>query len=236
MHQDMNSSFLVESSHEAQHIKYEQALQKIKELETYVDALAKHSLSLEKKLIEAEETDEGSMPIAYPMSIALFYENGRSLSEEQVIKETVTPKGNLFAVVLTLPEDAAYLRLDPGESPCVIRNLSIDPPLEISAENGIALDSGIMVFGVADPNIRLKREGGFHAGGKLALSFEYECLFQNRQNGLIGRLAADCQTESMELHALQQELDAIHTSTSWKITRPLRTLKSFLLYLREHRT
>ncbi len=60
MNQDMNSSFLEESRHEVQHIKYEQALQKIKELETYVDALAKRSLSLEKKLLEAKETDEES--------------------------------------------------------------------------------------------------------------------------------------------------------------------------------
>ncbi len=60
MNRDLNSSFLEESSHEVQHIKYELALQKIKELETYVDALAKRSLSLEKKLLEAKEADEGS--------------------------------------------------------------------------------------------------------------------------------------------------------------------------------
>lgn len=235
MNQDMNGSFLEGSDREAQHGKYEQALQKIKELEAYVDALAKHSLSLEKKLLEAEENDEESAPIAYPMSISLFYENGRGLSEEQVIKETVTPKGNLFTAVLKLPEDAAYLRLDPGDDPCVIRNLIIDPPLEMSAENGITLDSGIMVFGASDPNIGLKREGGFHAGEKITLSFEYECLFQNRQHGFIGTMAADCQTESRKLHALQQELDAMRSSTSWKITRPIRTLKSLFLYLHEHR-
>ncbi len=152
-----------------------------------------------------------------------------------MIKETVTPKGNLFAAVMKLPEDATYLRLDPGESPCVIRNLTTDPPLDMSAENGAMLDSGIMVFGASDPNIGLKREGGFHAGEKITLSFEYECLFQDRQHDLISTLAADCQTESRELHALQQELDAMRSSTSWKITQPIRTLKSLLLYLREHR-
>lgn len=235
MNQDMNSSSLERSSHETQNAEYEAALQRIKELEAYVDALAKHSLSLEKKLLEAEENDEEAAPIAYPMSIALFYENGHGLSEEQVVKETVTPKGNLFTVVLKLPEKASYLRLDPGESPCVIRNLIIDPPLEMSAENGIVLDNGIMVFDVSDPNIGLKREGGFHAGEKIALSFEYECLFQDRQNGLIGMMAADCQAERRELHALQQELDAIRASTSWKITQPLRALKNLLLDLREHR-
>ncbi|MDO4838834.1 MAG: hypothetical protein Q4B32_10670 [Clostridia bacterium] len=228
MNQDMDSSFLEEFDHEAQHIEYEQALQKIKELEAYVDALAKHSLSLEKKLLVAEENDEVSAPIACPMCIALFYENGYGLSEEQVVKETVTPKGDLFTAVLKLPEDAAYLRLDPGDDPCVIRNLIIDPPLEMSAENGIALDSGIMVFDVSDPNIGLKREGGFHAGEKITLSFEYERLFQDQQNSLIGMLATDCQAESRELHALQQELGAICTSKSWKITHPIRTLKRLL--------
>ena len=161
-----------------------------------------------------------------------------------------------ISAVFELPVDARALRLDPGELACCVTGLDIsDERIRFRPANGVTLQEDCILFLDVDPNLTLECATGFSKGMKFAVTYQYYPLghFLHEQPGKALLDALDAlkkQNQTVELayaeqlqqaHAevlrLQGELDANRAayeaslesmthSSSWRLTAPLRALRS----------
>lgn len=156
-------------------------------------------------------------------------------------------------VAFELPETATLLRLDPGELPCCIAGLSCsDTRLTFRPANAVPLQKEQLLFLRADPNLYLEGLAEYPAGTQLVISYQYypledlsgDPLFDAVLGGMVllqkqqaeaaraqdalrsqiaaqQQLAAAAQAKQQEYEAA---LDQVLSSSSWKLTAPLRAL------------
>lgn len=155
-----------------------------------------------------------------------------------------------------LPADAHALRLDPGEVPCCITDLAVsDDRLTIRPTNGIRLQDDCAVFLDGDPNLILEGLNLYPVGMKIVVTYHYYPLDQTlhgqpgsslldavgllrlqaaenaQQTDQLRQQLAQTQQQLAEMQQAQQayeaSLESVLSSSSWKLTSPLRRLLGF---------
>lgn len=187
----------------------------------------------------------------------LFYDAGYGLSEQDSVaapEGCCDEISHAVTAMFELPVDASMLRFDPGELPCCITEFTIsDERISIRPQNGTALADDRVLFLRNDPNLLLEGLSRYPAGLKLLISYRYyplellahEPLFRIVLEGF-EQNQRSCQSRAAELNeqisALQKQaaklsedcadyaeaLDSVTSSTSWKLTAPLRRLISLM--------
>lgn len=140
-----------------------------------------------------------------------------------------------------LPVTARALRLDPGELPCCITNLSLsDDRVLCRPANGLTLPSDSTLFLDRDPNYLLDGVTHFPAGMKLGVSYHYcpletladKPLFNTVLEGLqfyqktrdseaqhIAGLNDQIAAQQQAIAALQQQISELHQKNAEAETR-----------------
>ncbi len=245
-------------------------------------ALARRCLALEQEVqgyLTAHPQRELHTDSPLRIHPVLYYDSGFGFSEA----DTLTSEDCLYdeltgsmAASFELPENIQALRLDPGELPCCVTDLTFsDDRILGTAANGNELPGGGTLFLRPDPNYRLSGLPVFPAGMKLVVSYNYfpleslsdeplfrlvlESVQQYQKDSLseenhirdlnnqleaarqqlamqeqsIARLNQDIIDLRQHNHLLQSNVEAydealknIRSSTSWKLTSPLRRLLS----------
>ena len=207
----------------------------------------------------------------------LYYDAGFGFSEA----DTLTSQDCLYdeltgamAASFELPTDIQALRLDPGELPCCITNLSFsDDRIQAAPCNGWELPDGGTLFLRGDPNYRLSGLNRYPAGMKLVITYNYfpleslsgEPLFRIVLDGMqqfqqektgeeqhiqelnhlideqqknleiqqqaiaqLNRDILDLRQQNLTLQSSNEAYDnalrGMQSSTSWKLTAPIRRL------------
>jgi hypothetical protein len=227
-------------------------------------ALAQRCLSLEKELLqctatpEEEEDEEPLNPQL--LRTTLLYDPGFGFTAQNVVEaapDAYQADKHTVNAFFMLPHDACALRLDPGELPCYVSNLTLsDEQLKIRPHNGIQLDEGCYLFPHADPIFFVEGRDRFALGTQLEVSFRYYPLLPSRDDPFSPALLQSYDSLQLQLVDLTRTLqqahertteletaitaltadrdyhkamaDAVQTSTSWKMTAPLRRILSIL--------
>ena len=207
----------------------------------------------------------------------LYYDAGFGFSEA----DTLTSQDCLYdeltgamAASFELPTDVQALRLDPGELPCCITELSFsDDRIQAAPCNGWELPDGGTLFLRGDPNYRLSGLNRYPAGMKLVITYNYfpleslsgEPLFRIVLDGMqqfqqektgeeqhiqelnhlideqqknleiqqqaiaqLNRDILDLRQQNLTLQSSNEAYDnalrGMQSSTSWKLTAPIRRL------------
>ena len=160
------------------------------------------------------------------------------------------------SAVFELPADARALRLDPGELACCLTGLEIsDERIRFRPTNGLTLQEDCLLFLDADPNLTLECATGFSKGMKFAVTYQYyplghflheqpgkalldtlDILKKQKQEielayaGQLQQTEAEVQRLRTELEtnrlAYEASLESMTHSSSWRLTAPLRALRS----------
>lgn len=190
-----------------------------------VAALGRRCLSLEQELIkkEQEAQREAQERLRTALHISVYYDTGNGYSEQQKVTQLVVCDGRGFtSFEIILPEDALELRLDPGDDACIIKKLAFsDPVIRAVPPDGYILNENSYIFSKPDPNIYLDGKNPFSAAEPIRISFEYERLKE-------GDVCDAIQTLRHRVAQLDQELSALYTSSSWRLTAPIRAIKQLL--------
>ncbi|MGN0706391.1 MAG: hypothetical protein ACI4JC_00105 [Faecalibacterium sp.] len=164
------------------------------------------------------------------------------------------PRTHQVTAAFELPETASLLRLDPGELPCCISGLTLsDERLTVRPVNALPLQKEQLLFLRADPNLFLEGLTEYPAGFQLVVTYQYypledlsgDPLFDAVVAGLVqmqkqqAESARDAAALHAQLAAQQQQIAALEakreeyetaleqvlSSSSWKLTAPLRALR-----------
>ena len=154
--------------------------QQLKLADEGTSRLAQRCLELEKQLQTfyaahpQKERQTDSPALVQPL---LYYDAGFGFSQKDTVKAPDYEYDELNGMVTAtfeLPETAFNLRLDPGELPCCITNLSFsDDRLLCVPANGLTLPGDSILFLGDDPNFRLEGLTHYPAGMKLVVSYCY---------------------------------------------------------------
>lgn len=223
-----------------------------------VSKLAQRCLALEQELqpyLSAHAKQEVHINTAM-VQLKLFFDRGFGFSEQDsLLAPTAAYQESTHSVaaVFELPYDACALRLDPGELPCYIKDLTLsDDRLTCTPLNGVGLSDAETLFLHIDPNYRVEGLSRFPAGMKLLISYTYypvqklagDPLFDAVLRGLnqTRQQLADGQNQlalqqtriselEQQLAACDQErqryaqmLEQTQSSACWKLTAPLRRI------------
>lgn len=246
----------------ALHTRIQELEQQLRLADEGAARLAQRCLALEQELEAMSalspqmELHENS-PLLLPK---LFYDAGFGLSEQDSLAAPMGVYDERTAqvtVAFELPAEAKLLRLDPGELPCCVAELTIsDERLRPRAANGIDLGEGKALFLRNDPNFYLEGLTRFPAGMQLVISYKYyplealahEPLFcavlegveqmqrhklaEQQQRAETDQQLAELRRELTELEAEcragQEALEQMRSSSSWRLTAPLRRLGGLL--------
>lgn len=145
-----------------------------------VSRLAERCLALEQEVQsyifnhpKKEERTE-SKALRQP---TLYYDSGFGFSEAETLTSEDCVYDELNGSIgasFEMPTDIQAIRLDPGELPCCIADLSFsDDRIQALPCNGITLQSGNILFLRGDPNFRLDGMNNYPAGMKLVIRYNY---------------------------------------------------------------
>ena len=227
-----------------------------------VSRLAERCFALEQQVEAARAANPAKETHANSALLLpkLFYDCGYGLSEQDSLAAPAgvyEEKTHLVTVAFELPAASTMLRLDPGELPCCITDLTLsDERLLCRPSNGIPLQKGQILFLRTDPNLYLEGLAEFPAGMDLVISYHYypleeldgEPLFDAVLDSVKGlhTQQTEAQRENAalraEIEALRQQIALLEasrdeyaaslktmlSSTSWKLTAPLRSLTGLL--------
>lgn len=199
-------------------------------LRSGITALGKRCLSLEQELVEQAQPEDS---VLLPPAIVIYYDTGEGYSETQKLLHMaeVSPEGEVF-VTIQLPEDARAIRLDPGEQPCVITNLSFSDHRIIPVpSNGYRQSADCLLFTRDDPNISLTGKVVFPASEEIICHFRYEAVTCAPLCAAFNALNDQLEAHLAQAGLWQREVEAMRNSASWKLTAPIRALKRLLLRL-----
>ena len=201
--------------------------------------LAQRCLELEKQLQTfyathpQKEMQADSPALVQPL---LYFDAGFGFSQRDTVKAPdyeYDEMNGMVTATFELPEAAVNLRFDPGELPCCITNFVFsDDRILCRPVNGVPLHGDGILFLNDDPNLMLEGMNRFPAGMKLGVSYGYFPL-----EALAGAPLFALQKNISELHQANAELTArsrayenslenVLSSSSWKLTLPLRRLVS----------
>ena len=220
-----------------------------------VSRLAERCLALEQQVLRSEEklaahsgcTETGGLHLPQ-----LFYDTGTGFSPRECLtvpEEVYDELSHEVSAVFELPADARALRLDPGELACCLTGLEIsDERIRFRPVNGTPLRDGCLLFLDPDPNLLLECPTGFSKGMKFAVTYQYYPLgnFLREQPGKALLEALDALKKQQqdiervyaeELQSLRAQreqdrlaydaaLESMTRSSSWRLTAPLRALRS----------
>lgn len=206
-----------------------QAVSSISHLRSGIAALGRRCLSLEQELA-TQAVAELQREATASLLISVYYDTGDGYSEGQKQLYIVEAE-ELEEVFITidLPEDANAIRLDPGEQPCVITNLSFsDDRIVPVPSNGYAAGPDCFLFVRADPNISLTGKTSFPASEEIRCSFRYQEIKCAELCDAFDALYMQLGAQEAELHQCKREIEAMRNSTAWKLTAPIRALKRLL--------
>ena len=154
--------------------------QQLKLSDEGVSRLAQRCLSLEQEvqaLLEAHPQHEMHVDSPALLQPVLYYDAGFGFSERDRLSSpdcTYDAATGAITATFVLPDDAQALRLDPGELPCCVTQLTCsDDRVTVRPANGQALQSGASLFLCNDPNFRLEGLTFFRSGMKLTISYSY---------------------------------------------------------------
>ena len=212
--------------------------QQLKLADEGTSRLAQRCLELEKQLQTfyaahpQKERQTDSPALVQPL---LYYDAGFGFSQKDTVKAPDYEYDELNGMVTAtfeLPETAFNLRLDPGELPCCITNLSFsDDRVLCRPANGLTLPSDSTLFLDRDPNYLLDGVTHFPAGMKLGVSYHYcpletladKPLFNTVLEGLrfcqktrdseaqhIAGLNDQIAAQQQAIAALQQQISELH--------------------------
>jgi hypothetical protein len=223
--------------------------------------LAQRCLALEQELqtytmTPEEEEETFNVNLLRP---TLLFDRGFGYSAQNMLdapEDAYQEDKHTVSALFVLKKDACALRLDPGEVPCYITDLTCsDERLVATPQNGgLQTGANAFLFPNIDPQFYLEGRERFAAGTQLVVTYHYYPLLPNDTDPFtpalvdaynarqLDFLAAERQRQAAEaqLSLLQPQLDtacaerdrykadaeALRASTSWKIMAPLRRLTS----------
>ena len=154
--------------------------QQLKLSDEGVSRLAERCLGLEQEVqsyLAAHPQNEKHTDSPALLQPTLYFDAGFGFSEKDTLTAPDYEVDELTGVVIAtfeLPVTARALRLDPGELPCCITNLSFsDDRVLCRPVNGLTLPSDSTLFLDRDPNYLLDGVTHFPAGMKLGVSYHY---------------------------------------------------------------
>ena len=154
--------------------------QQLKLSDEGVSRLAERCLGLEQEVqsyLAAHPQNEKHTDSPALLQPTLYFDAGFGFSEKDTLTAPDYEVDELTGVVIAtfeLPVTARALRLDPGELPCCITNLSFsDDRVLCRPVNGLTLPSDSTLFLDRDPNYLLDGVTHFPAGMKLSVSYHY---------------------------------------------------------------
>ena len=167
----------------------------------------------------------------------IFYDYGEGFCEEDsVIVEPKWSNVNSCELEIVLPDKIKSIRLDPGDSPCmlmIIEALQMAHDYNYEAEftsNSVTKDKKMLLFTTDDPNITITnlREDA----RKIFIRLDYESYEDNIAKALAKyhgtknqkeeRLTQRVEELSQRIEGVENAYDSVMRSGSWRVTRPLR--------------
>lgn len=221
--------------------------QQLKLSDEGVSRLAERCLGLEQEVqsyLAAHPQNEKHTDSPALLQPTLYFDAGFGFSEKDTLTAPDYEVDELTGVVIAtfeLPVTARALRLDPGELPCCITNLSLsDDRVLCRPANGLTLPSDSTLFLDRDPNYLLDGVTHFPAGMKLGVSYHYrpletladKPLFNTVLEGLrfyqktrdseahhIAGLNDQIAAQQQAIAALQQQISELHQKNAEAETR-----------------
>lgn len=201
-----------------------------------IAVLGKRCLSLEQELLEQHELlKQEAKSVSLPVTI--YYDTGAGYNEGQKLIQTVAvPEAGPAFLSFSLPEDAIAIRLDPGEIPCIVKDISFaNKEIIPVAANGLQLNPNFFLFSREDPNISLTGISEFLSSKTISCSFLYEQLSNKTVctafDILKEQLAYLTESHIQERNILTHEIELLRSSSSWRVTRPFRCIKRLFMRL-----
>lgn len=220
--------------------------------------LAQRCLALEQELqgYLAAHARKDTHLNAASVQLKLFYDRGFGYTEQDSLaapQSAYQESSGTVAATFELPCDAKALRLDPGELPCYISELTLsDDRCSCAPVRGILLDDANALFLQGDPNFQVQGLSRYPAGMKLGVAYQYHPLPQGSEEPLfeamlryleqtqsqleaarqdsvlqsqqIAQLNSQLSDAAQENQKLNEALEAMLNSRCWKLTGPLRRL------------
>jgi hypothetical protein len=225
--------------------------------------LAQRCLALEKELqaltmTPEEEEETFNVQLLRP---TLLFDRGFGYSAQNILEapeDAYQEDKHTVSALFTLKKNAVALRLDPGELPCYITDVTCsDERLTVTPQNGgLQTGSNAFLFPNNDPQFYLEGRSRFGVGTQLVITYRYYPLKPNDHDPFSTALIEvynarrmdlmtaerNCAAAEAELNTLRPQLatvtaerdlykdasEALRASTSWKLTAPLRRLTSML--------
>ena len=171
-------------------------------------------------------------------NVKLYKESGNGYSEELSVsaKASCLNGYDKYAFSFEVEDTVVKYRFDPCECACVLKieDLSADEGMMVSYHtNGIKVEDDMYIFG-PDPWIEFEMGGCnikkvYIEYSLREISPEYGEAASSRMikdERAIENLIADSRNLKNQLERLQSILDNMENSASWKITKPLRSIRN----------
>ena len=155
----------------------------------------------------------------------IYFDTGNGYSENEKLEYSFI--GNEVEISCQIPENTVYVRLDPVEGyGCVISNMEIvscdGDIIKYEPINGFINKRGDMVFTHTDPQIKLQGVGSW-----FKFKIKYRILvYKLFDNSMI--ISQERDRLMMERDSLMAERDGLIASRSWRFTKSLREIGTFI--------
>ncbi len=187
-------------SEEALRVRIQELEEQLALSDDGVSTLARRCLALEQELAARVQPEDEGLDRALTR-LTLYYDRGLGFSQQDSLSSVDSAYQEDSGTVIasfTMPCEVRAIRLDPGELPCYITELSFsDDRFCATPDGGIALDKERMIFLHVDPKLYLSGISRIPAGMELTVSYRYYPI----------QLGVD----DSPTNAMLQALDHLHT-------------------------